>query len=127
MAKLPPPSRPLLWVASSKRDYKEFPAHVQDSFGFELYLAQTGQRPPSAKPLKGFAGKVTELVGDFQGDAYRAVYTAQFAEAVYVLHAFKKKAKRGRATPAPDIALIERRLKDARADHAARFSQERKP
>lgn len=127
MAKLPLPSRPLLWVASSKRDYKEFPGRVQDGFGFELYLAQTGQHPPSAKPLKGFAGRVTELVGDFEGDAYRAVYTVQFAEAVYVLHAFKKKAKRGRATPAPDIALIERRLRDARVDHAGRFRQEKKP
>jgi phage-related protein len=47
------PLRPLLWVASSKRDFQEFPMQVQDDLGFELYLAQTGQHPPSAKPLKG--------------------------------------------------------------------------
>src|SRR3990167_6444743 len=45
--------RPLLWIASSKRDYMGFPPQVQDGFGFELFLVQTGQHPPSAKPLKG--------------------------------------------------------------------------
>lgn len=67
--------RPLLWVASSKRDYQQFPSRVQDAFGFELYLAQTGQHPPSAKPLKGLGGGLVELVEDFDGDTYRAVYT----------------------------------------------------
>ena len=87
--------RPLLWVASSKRDYMEFPARVQDGFGFELFLAQTGQHPPSAKPLRGLGSGTLELIENFDGDAYRAVYTVRFNEAVYVLHAFKKKSKRG--------------------------------
>ena len=87
--------RPLLWVASSKRDYLEFPARVQDTFGFELFLVQTGQHPPSARSLKGLGTGVVELVEDFDGDTFRAVYTVRFREAVYVLHAFKKKAKRG--------------------------------
>ena len=119
--------RPLLWVASSKGDYLGFPAEVQDSFGFELFLAQTGQHPPSAKPLRGLAGGVVELVEDFGGDAYRAVYTARFGKAVYVLHAFKKKSKRGRKTPRGDIELIRRRLKDAERDYARRFTEESKP
>jgi phage-related protein len=67
--------RPLLWVASSKRDYLRFPPRVQDQFGFELFLAQTGQHPPSAKPLKGLGSGTVELVDDFDGDTYRAVYT----------------------------------------------------
>ena len=45
------PVRPLFWLASSKRDYLKFSARVQDGFGFELFLAQGGQHPPSAKPL----------------------------------------------------------------------------
>jgi phage-related protein len=117
--------RPLLWVGSSKRDYMEFPARVQDGLGFELFLAQTDQHPPSAKPLKGLGGGTIELVEDFDGDTYRAVYTVRFAEAVYVLHAFKKKAKRGIATPKGDIDLIKRRLRDAAADHAARWENKR--
>jgi phage-related protein len=118
--------RPLFWVRSSKRDYGGFPASVQDGFGFALFLAQTGQHPPSAKPLRGLGSGVVELIEDFDGDTYRAVYTVRFAEAVYVLHAFKKKSKRGNETPKADIALIERRLKDAAADHEARMKQESK-
>ena len=97
---------------------------MQDNFGFELFLAQTGQHPPSAKLLKGLGSGVVELVDDFDGDTYRAVYTVRFASAVYVLHAFKKKSKQGIKTPQGDIELIKQRLKDAQADYAARTKQE---
>lgn len=126
MVKVVRPLRPLLWVASSKRDYRQFPARVQDNLGFELFLAQTGQHPPSAKPLKGLGSGTVELVEDFDGDSYRAVYTVRFGEAVYVLHAFKKKSKRGIKTPQGDIDLVKRRLKDAEHDYAQRFKKERK-
>ena len=121
------PLRPLLWVASSKRDYREFPERVQHNLGFELFLAQTGQHPPSAKLLKGFGGGTVELVEDFDGDTYRAVYTVRFSEVVYVLHAFKKKSKRGIKTPQADVNLIKRRLRDAESDHAQRFAKEHEP
>ncbi len=120
------PLRPLRWVASSKRDFREFPAQVQDDLGFQLYLAQTGQHPSSAKPLKGLGSGTVELVDDFDGDAYRAVYTVRFGDVVYVLHAFKKKSKRGVKTPQPDIDLVKRRLRDAERDYAERSSKERK-
>ena len=120
------PIRPLLWMASSKRDYREFPSRVQDQFGFELFLAQTGQHPPSAKPLRGLGSGTVELVEDFDGDTYRAVYTVRFGDAIYVLHAFKKKSKRGIKTPQSDMDLIKRRLRDAEQDHAERFKKERK-
>jgi phage-related protein len=126
MVKTVRPERPLLWVASSKRNYREFPSRVQDGFGFELYLAQTGQHPPSAKPLRGFGSGTLELVEDFDGDTYRTVYTVRFGEAIYVLHAFKKKSKRGIKTPQSDIDLIRRRLRDAEQDHAQRFKKESK-
>ena len=120
------PLRPLLWLASSKRDYGEFPDRVQDNLGFELFLAQTGQHPPSAKLLKGLGSGTVELVADFDGDTYRAVYTVRFSEAVYVLHAFKKKSKHGIKTPQADLNLIKRRLRDAESDHARRFAKESK-
>src|SRR5258708_34136124 len=116
MMRLSAQIRPLLWVASSKRSYCEFPAKVQDNLGFELFLAQTGQHPPSAKPFKGFGSGVLELVEDYDGDTYRAVYAVRFKEAVYVLHAFQKKSKRI-ATPKSDIDLIRRRLRDAEIYH----------
>jgi phage-related protein len=120
------PVRTLLWIASSKRDYRKFPPPVQDDLGFELFLAQTGQHPPSAKPLKGLGSGVVELVEDFDGDTYRAVYTVRFGDAVYVLHAFKKKSKRGNKTPQGDIDLVRRRLRHAEQDHAERFKKEKK-
>ncbi len=81
---------------------------------------------PSAKPLKGLGSGTVELVDDFDGDTYRAVYTVRFGDAVYVLHAFKKKSKRGVKTPQPDIDLVKRRLRDADRDYAERSSKERK-
>jgi phage-related protein len=91
-----------------------------------LFLVQTGQYPPSAKPLKGLGGGVVELVGNFDKDTYRAVYTVRFGDVVYVLHAFKKKSKQGSKTPQSNIDLIKRRLKDAEQDHAQRFKKEKK-
>jgi phage-related protein len=126
MVKMVRAVRPLLWIASSKRDYRGFPGRVQDNLGFELFLVQTGQHPPSAKPLKGLGSGTIELVEDFDGDTYRAVYTVRFSNAVYVLHSFKKKSKRGIKTPQSDIDLIKRRLRDAEQDHAQRFGKESK-
>lgn len=61
-----------------------------------------------------------EIVDDFQTDTYRAVYTVKFGDAVYVLHAFQKKSKRGTATPKAEIDLIKRRLKLAEEDYKTR-------
>ena len=126
MARLVPRLRPLRWVASSKRDYGQFPPRVQDQFGFALFLAQGGLHPPSAKLLKGFGSGVVELIEDFDGDTYRAVYTVRLSKALYVLHAFKKKSKQGIKTPRSDIELIKRRVRDAEADHADRKRERRK-
>jgi phage-related protein len=125
MAKMARPLRPLRWVSSSKRDFQEFPAEVQDEFGFELHLAQIGQHPPSAKLLKGFGSGMVELVDDFDGDTYRAVYTVRFADAVYVLRAFMKKSKQGIKTPQHDIDLVKRRLRHAEEDYAERSRKEK--
>lgn len=111
--------RSLLWIGSSRKDYAAFPPKVQEAFGFELFLAQTGQHPPSAKPLKGMGSGVLELIDVFDGDAYRAVYTVRFEAAVYVLHSFMKKSKQGIKTPQSDIELVKRRLRDAQLHYHA--------
>jgi phage-related protein len=67
---------------------------------------------------KGFGGAgVLEVLDDFDGDTFRAVYTVLFADAVYMLHAFQKKSKRGVATPKAELDLIGQRLKRAREDY----------
>jgi phage-related protein len=86
-----------------------------------LYTAQQGEIDPAAKPLKGFGGaRVMEIVERYRTDAYRAIYTVQFADTIYVLHVFMKKSTRGIATPKPDIDLIRRRLAEAERRHRER-------
>ena len=117
----PPKFKNLLWVGSSKKDLKAFPAEVRSTMGFALYQAQLGHKPSSAKPLAGFSGaSVLEIVDDFQTDTYRTVFTVKFNDLIYVLHAFQKKSKRGISTPKADLDLIKRRLKLAEEDYNAR-------
>jgi phage-related protein len=109
-------TKSLRWVASSKKDLMAMPGEVQDVFGYALHEAQEGRKHPDAKPLKGFGGAgVLEVVEDYKGDAYRAVYTVRFAAAVYVLHCFQKKSTQGIATPKHDVELIKSRLKAVEA------------
>ena len=116
-----PDRKPVVWVGSSLKDLREFPAEVQHVIGFALYRAQTGDKHPDAKPLKGFGGAgVLEIVEDFDSDTNRAVYTVKLQDAVYVLHAFQKKSRRGSETPRHEIELVQRRLKQAEAIHASR-------
>ncbi len=110
--------KPVRWVGSSKEDVSEFPVEVRRRVGGALWEAQIGRKAPYAKPLKGFGDAgVLEIVDDFDGETYRAVYTVRFARAVYVLHAFQKKSKRGAATPKVGLDLIDQRLKRAREDY----------
>jgi phage-related protein len=100
----------LIFVADSHRTLAEFPEPVQRHVGFALYQAQLGDKHIDAKPLKNIAGGVLKVVSDHDGDTYRTVYTVKLAKAVYVLHAFQKKAKHGIATPQSEIDLVKKRL-----------------
>ena len=116
--------KPVVWIGSSLEELKEFPEEVQGEMGYALYLAQTGKKHISAKPLKGFGGAgVLEIVTNFDSDTYRAVYTVKLAGVVYVLHAFEKKSKRGIATPKQDIDLIKERLKKAKQHYQDNFKK----
>lgn len=112
--------KPLDWVGSSKHDFLGFPPPVQRDIGNALGLAQFGGKHPNAKPWKGEGPGVFEVVDDFDGDTFRAVYTVRFRHVVYVLHAFQKKSPRGSRTARTDIELIARRLRVARQDYEAR-------
>jgi phage-related protein len=91
-----------------------FPPTVQREMGYALFLAQMGERHSTmTKTLGGFGGAtVVEVKESHDGNAYRAVYTVRYADAVYVLHAFQKKSKKGIATPKAELDLIEKRLRD---------------
>lgn len=66
---------------------------------------------PRRKASEGLRGSgVVEVVARHDGDTFRAVYMVRFETAIYVLHAFQKKAKRGIATPKQELDLVRRRL-----------------
>ena len=113
--------RPLHWVGSSKKDLLAFPDDVVDDFGYALSVVQYGGMPPSAKPWKGEGPGVFELVEEYRGDAFRAVYTVRFEKAVYVLHCFQKKSPSGTRTAHQDVGLIRERLKAAQRDYEVRY------
>jgi phage-related protein len=80
-----------------------------------------GRSIPSVKALKGFGGRtVLEIVAPYEGNAFRAVYTIRFSDAIYVLHAFQKKSKQGVATLQKEIELVRQRLAAAERDYRER-------
>ena len=118
LAELP---KPVEWIGSSRADLKTFPAAVREVVGYALYQAQVGLKHRDVRPLRGLGSNVLEVVSRHDGDAFRAVYTVRFRAAVYVLHAFRKKAKRGIATPKPEIDLIRRRLRAAEQHYSENY------
>jgi phage-related protein len=109
----------LFWIGSSLADLLAFPEPVKDEIGAALSVAQFGGKHPSVKPWKGEGPGIFEIVEDHRGDAYRAIYTVRFADAVYVLHAFQKKSPRGIKTPRRDVELVPQRLRLAQQDYEA--------
>ncbi len=118
--------RPLHWVGSSKSDFLEFPNSVKEDMGNALGIAQFGGFGPTTKPWKGLGSGVMEIVESYQGNAYRAVYTVRFAEAVYVLHAFQKKSPSGVRTVKRDVELVAQRLRAAQRDHEVHYGKSKR-
>ncbi len=119
---MPAPSlKPVEWVGSSLDDLRDCPEEVQDVVGYALFQAQNGASHPAAKSLKGELRGVVEIVDDWDGNTYRAVYTAKLAGVVYVLHVFQKKATRGIATPRHVIELIKDRYRRAQEHHRRHY------
>jgi phage-related protein len=110
--------KPLFWIASCKKDLLAFPPDVVDVVGYALDLAQRGGKHPDAKPMKGYGSGVLEMVEDFDGETYRAAYTVKFEGAVFALHAFQKKSKKGDETPKTELDKIKARLKRAEEIYA---------
>src|SRR5271169_2602239 len=109
-----PSVKPVIWLGSSRKDLREFPEPVQDHMGYALYVAQLGGKHRDAKALRGFGGAgVVEIVKDYRGDTFRAVYTLRFEGRVFVLHVFQKKSKTGREMPRREMELIQQRLREA--------------
>ena len=118
------PDKPVKWMGSSKRDLMAMPTTVRRLFGHALDFAQKGKQHKDVTVLKGFGSAgVLEVVEDDEGGTYRAVYTVRFKEAVFALHVFQKKSKKGIATPKEEIELIKKRLKWAEILHKEHYGK----
>jgi phage-related protein len=112
------------WIGTARADLLAFPKPVQKGIGDALRIAQEGGKAPSAKPLKGYGGAgVVEIIENYDGDTYRAVYTVRLRHRIYVLHCFQKKSTRGVAMAKRDVELIRSRLREAEALDRTRGEQ----
>jgi phage-related protein len=98
--------KPIAWRGSARDDLRAFPDEVRIRAGYELYRVQQGFEPTDWRAMPSVGAGVQEIRLQF-GRQYRLLYVAKFAEAIYVLHAFEKKAQK---TPRPDVALARTRL-----------------
>ena len=94
---------------SSLTDLRDFPQTAMREAGHQLDKVQNGLAPDDSKPMPTIGAGVTELRIWDESGAYRVVYVAKFADAVYVLHCFKKTTPQ---TSKPDIELARKRFKE---------------
>ena len=88
--------KPLIWIRSSYKDLVILPVEVKRGFGYALSLAQSGLRHLSTTILQGFGGSgVIEIIENNQSGTYRAVYTVNYVQAIFLYYiVFKKRVKR---------------------------------
>jgi len=111
--------KPVRFVGSAKDDLAAFPKSARTRAGHELFMVQVGRYPNDWKPMNSVGPGACEIhVRDPQG-AYRVIYVAKFADAVYVLHAFQKKTQRT-ARDDLDIAIQRYRIAQELAEGAKR-------
>jgi phage-related protein len=121
------PAKLLGFIGSSRKDLRALPERVRRVFGRLLLDVQFGETPESARAFGEGVSGVMKLIEDYDGKTFRAAYTVEFDHAIFVLHVFQKKARRGNATPRRDIELVRARLRQAREVYRARFeAQERR-
>lgn len=106
-----PNTKPIHWIKAARRDFEDFPDGAQTICLRELTFAAGGAKGDNSKPMQGMGSGVLEIALAYKGDAFRVVYAVQLEDAVWVIHAFKKKSTQGIKTPQREIELIRNRLK----------------
>jgi phage-related protein len=101
------PDKPLIWLGSSRRDIRAFPALVRRLAGFQLRRVQQGFEPDDWKSMQAVGPGVREIRVHIAG-AHRVFYLATRADAIYVLHAFEKKTQ---TTSANDLRTGRERFR----------------
>ena len=102
-------SKPVVFRGRALDDLRAFPEAARRQAGFQLDLVQNGREPIDWKPISSIGAGVREIRIRDEAGAFRIIYVAKFADAVFVLHCFEKKTQR---TGRPDIELASRRYRD---------------
>ena len=123
---IPKQNRQLVYLGSSKKDAEKLPQEVKNLFLDALMMALMGKTHVDAKPFKYHGSGVFEVVGDYEGNAYREIYTARYEEVIFVIHVFQKKSKKGKKTPQQEVDLIEKRLKWANQIYEEQYGKKNK-
>jgi phage-related protein len=100
--------KPIEFLGSSQKDLRAMPATARHALGIELMTVQYGGEPKDWKPMPEVGAGAMEIRYWDEGGAFRVIYVAKFAEAVYVLNAFQKKTQK---TPKLEINLAAKRYK----------------
>ncbi len=103
--------RPISWIKAARKDFEKFPTEAKAIMLDALTIAAVGAKSSLAKPFKGVGSGVFEIALPFRGDAYRTIYAVQLGDAIWVIHAFQKKSRKGIKTSQQDIDVIKQRLK----------------
>jgi len=94
-------------LGDSLKRLRDFPQSARHDAGYQLDKVQRGDQPDDFKPMPSIGKGVEEIrVLDSSG-AYRVIYFARRADAVYVLHAFRKQTQR---TPKKDLEIGKKRF-----------------
>ena len=111
--------RTITWNKQAEKAFNTFPGEVKASFRQALEDARRGNHPdiadPYGKPLGSGYYKLKD--DDEEGNTYRGVYYAKHQEAIYVMHAFQKKSKSGKADPPEEVVTAQARVKWVELEH----------
>lgn len=107
------------WLGDSLKVVKSWPAAARKLAGTDLYAVQLGEYPDGCEKLQQVGPDVHAIRVRSGKEQYRVVWLAKVDEAVFVLHAFHKKSKQGKANPQDDIETARARLSEARTRIAA--------
>ena len=88
--------QPIVWIGSSRSDVRAFPTDARRDAGYQLGKVQNGDDPDDWKPMSSIGLGVREIRLREESGAFRIIYVARFADAIYVLHAFRKTTQKTR-------------------------------
>lgn len=101
--------KPVEFRGSSLDDLRAFPQAARREAGHQIDQVQSGEEPDDWKPMNTVGQGVKEIRIRNAAGAFRVVYAAKFAEAVFVLHCFQKKTEK---TSKADLDLAAKRYRD---------------